>query len=66
MTKAGAIAGIIVGGTTVLIWQKFAWFGLYEIVPGFFLGMLAIIIVSKLSGKPSQAVLDDFDKFKKA
>ena len=66
MTKAGAIAGIIVGGTTVLIWQKFAWFGLYEIVPGFFLGLLAIIIVSKLSGKPSQAVLDDFDKFKNA
>lgn len=66
MTRAGALAGIVVGGVTVLIWQQFAWFGLYEIVPGFFFSLLAIIVVSKLSGKPSQAVLDDFDRFKKA
>ncbi len=37
MTRRGCIAGIVVGGLTVLIWKQFAFFGLYEIVPGFHL-----------------------------
>ena len=62
MTKNGALAGIIVGGLTVLIWKQFAWFGLYEIVPGFLFSLIAIYIVSKLDGGPSQEIQDEFEQ----
>ena len=35
MTRMGALCGMVVGAATVLIWNHFAWFGLYEIIPGF-------------------------------
>ncbi|QKJ68193.1 sodium/proline symporter PutP [Deefgea piscis] len=54
MTRNGALAGIIVGALTVLIWKQYAWFGLYEIVPGFVLSTFAVILVSKL-GQPVSA-----------
>ena len=62
MTKNGALAGIIVGGLTVLIWKQFAWFGLYEIVPGFLFSLIAIYVVSKLDGGPSQEIQDEFEQ----
>lgn len=62
MTRNGCIAGIIVGGLTVLIWKQFAWFGLYELLPGFIFSAIAIWIVSLLDKKPSAQVLKDFDK----
>ena len=42
----GALAGIIVGGLTVLIWKQLSGglFDLYEIVPGFLLSLAAIFI----------------------
>ena len=60
MTKAGAFAGILVGGITVFIWGKFlkgGLFDLYEIVPGFVLSLIAIVIASLLSKPP-----EDFEK----
>jgi sodium/proline symporter len=52
MSRDGALAGIIVGGLTVIVWKQFAGlggiFGLYELVPGFVLSFLTIIIVSQL------------------
>src|SRR5690606_26288404 len=42
MTRNGALAGMIVGAVVVLVWKQFEWLGLYEIVPGFILGMIAI------------------------
>ena len=62
MTRLGCIAGIIVGGVTVLIWKQFELFGLYEIVPGFIFSSIAIYIVSLLDTPPSTAITDDFDK----
>ncbi|MPL77128.1 Sodium/proline symporter [bioreactor metagenome] len=62
MTRNGALAGIVVGGMTVLIWKQFAWFGLYEIVPGFFLSLLAIYIVSLMDKPPAKEIIDDFEK----
>ena len=55
-TRNGILAGIIVGGLTVLIWKQLALFGLYEIIPGFFLSCLAIFIVSKLDREPSPEI----------
>ncbi|GAA6153942.1 sodium/proline symporter PutP [Pseudoteredinibacter isoporae] len=51
MNKNGALAGVIVGGVTVIVWAQFKaelW-GLYELIPGFFLSALAVLLVSKLS-----------------
>ena len=62
MTKNGALAGIIVGGLTVLIWKQFGWFGIYEIVPGFIFSLIAIYVVSKLGNPPPQEMLDEFDQ----
>lgn len=62
MTLKGAYAGVIVGGLTVLIWKQFEWFGLYELVPGFFLSIAAIVIVSLMDEKPSQSILETFEK----
>lgn len=62
MTLKGAYAGVITGGLTVLIWKQFAWFGLYELVPGFLFSVIAIITVSLLDKKPSQSICDTFEK----
>ena len=48
MTRNGALAGIVVGGLTVIVWPQLegALFELYELVPGFVLSWLAIWVVS--------------------
>ena len=61
-TRRGVIAGIIVGGVTVLAWKQFALFGLYEIVPGFIFSLIAIYLVSKFDSEPDKEILDTFDK----
>ncbi|MBV7419985.1 sodium/proline symporter PutP [Comamonas sp. CMM03] len=56
MTRNGALAGMVVGAVTVLVWQHYQWFKLYEIVPGFVLSTVAIVVVSLLGKTPSAAV----------
>jgi sodium/proline symporter len=48
MTRNGALAGIVVGGFTVIVWPQLEGeiFQLYELVPGFILSWLAIWLVS--------------------
>ncbi len=60
MTRHGCIAGIVVGGLTVLIWKQFAFFGLYEIIPGFLLSSIAIYVVSIMDNLPPRPVLKDY------
>ena len=60
-TRNGVLAGIIVGGVTVLVWKQVALWGLYEIVPGFLLALAAIYIVSKLDEKPAESITTTFD-----
>ncbi|MDY6269674.1 MAG: sodium/proline symporter PutP [Selenomonadaceae bacterium] len=60
-TRNGVIAGIIVGGITVLVWKQFALFGLYEIVPGFLFSLLAIYGISLLGEPPAQDIQETFD-----
>ncbi|WP_422732718.1 sodium/proline symporter PutP [Marinobacter azerbaijanicus] len=64
MNRAGAIAGIVVGGVTVVVWGNLSGglFDLYEIVPGFIFATIAVIVVSKLSGEPHQTILDQFQR----
>ncbi|MBQ6758710.1 MAG: sodium/proline symporter PutP [Selenomonadaceae bacterium] len=61
-TRRGVIAGIIVGGVTVLVWKQLALFGLYEIVPGFVFALIAIYLVSKFDAEPEREILETFDK----
>ncbi|MEH6551487.1 MAG: sodium/proline symporter PutP [Pseudomonadales bacterium] len=64
MTKQGALAGVLVGGLTVLIWGSLSGgiFELYELVPGFFFSLSAIVIVSLLTPVPEQRVTAEFKK----
>ena len=60
MTRNGALAGMLVGALTVIIWRNGAWFGLYEMVPGFLLSLVAIILFSLLDKTPSMRMQQDF------
>lgn len=64
MNGYGALAGIVVGGLTVVIWKQLSGglFDLYEIVPGFMLSILSIVVTSVLTLTPEESVLQDFDK----
>jgi len=69
MTRIGAIAGIIVGAMTAIIWKSMlshfgGIFSIYEIVPGSILAALAIIVVSLLDEAPPKEVTNEFDKVK--
>ncbi|MCP4699665.1 MAG: sodium/proline symporter PutP [Gammaproteobacteria bacterium] len=50
MTRNGALAGIIAGGVVVIVWKQLEGgiFSLYEIVPGFIVSTLAIVLFSRL------------------
>jgi sodium/proline symporter len=69
MTGLGALAGILVGGLTVLGWRQLegGLFDLYEIVPGILLATLAIILVSRVTqGKAQEARIKRFTKIEAA
>ncbi len=72
----GAIAGIIVGFAVTILWNTFLGsgqivdglqitdaplYGLYELLPGFILSALAVIVVSLITAKPSKEVVDTFE-----
>jgi sodium/proline symporter len=64
MTRNGALAGIIGGGLTVLIWKQLegGWFDLYEIVPGFAASFLLIVLFSLIDKAPNQDICDLFEE----
>ena len=62
MTRNGALAGMLAGALTVILWRVGGYWGLYEMIPGFFAATMAIVVVSVLGRPPSQEVLDTFTK----
>ena len=70
MTRNGALAGMITGAVTVLLWiyLPFTINGqslsslMYEIVPGFVLCSLVVCIVSNLSPQDDSAILAKHDE----
>lgn len=64
MNRNGALAGILVGGITVVIWKQLTGgvFDLFEIVPGFIFASIAIVVVSLSSAEPDQQVTELFDR----
>lgn len=66
----GAIAGMISGGLTVIIWDYiplingqtlYKYTGLYSLVLGFAISLVLIIVVSLLTKAPSEEMLQEFD-----
>ncbi|GHA95820.1 sodium/proline symporter PutP [Modicisalibacter luteus] len=68
MNQWGALAGILVGGITVVVWSKVSGgiFDLYEIVPGVIFAYIAIVVVSLVTGEPSREIIEEFDSLKNA
>ncbi|URQ91397.1 sodium/proline symporter PutP [Pseudoalteromonas sp. SCSIO 43101] len=70
MNLQGAISGMVVGAATVLFWiyapikidgQSLSAI-IYEIVPGFILSTIAIIVVSLMTTEPKKEITDLFDE----
>ncbi len=63
MNKAGALAGIIVGGVTVVAWKQLSggWFDLYEIIPGMLFATVAVVLASLLTPAPQRSVQATFE-----
>ena len=68
MNQWGALAGIVVGGITVIVWSRLSGglFDLYEIVPGFILSLGAIVGVSLSTAAPQASVSRQFDEMQAA
>lgn len=64
MNRNGALAGVIVGGVTVVLWDMASGglFDIYEILPGFIFSAIAIVVVSLATGRPEEAIEKQFDK----
>ena len=64
MTAASAIAGMIVGAVTVVVWSnlKGGLFDLYEIVPGFALASLVIVIITLMKPATNEQALNTFEE----
>ncbi len=73
----GALAGMIVGFVTIILWNTFlvgggiiaggTWCifdtGLYELVPGFLFSFIAIIVVSKLTGYADREIQGEYAEY---
>lgn len=63
----GAFFGMLAGGLTVLAWVFFdhPYKDWYEMIPGFSLGLITNLIVSKFTYKPNPQVSSEFDQMKR-
>ena len=71
---AGAVAGIVSGGLTVIIWDYIPFIngqtlgtatGLYSLATGFVISILCIVIFSLCTKAPEKEILEEFDRVKK-
>ena len=67
MTTWGALAGMISGAVTVILWANLTEAGvipfqLYEIVPGFLINLFFIVVVSLITYKPNETIEKEFDE----
>ncbi|HCM61260.1 MAG TPA: sodium/proline symporter PutP [Morganella sp. (in: Bacteria)] len=65
MTRNGALAGMFTGAVTVLLWMEYKWFDLYEIIPGFILATIAIVVVSLAGKAPGKKAQERFAQAEK-
>ncbi|MBJ8116414.1 MULTISPECIES: sodium/proline symporter PutP [Bacillus] len=62
--KWGVLAGMIVGAVVVITWAQIPILKatMYEMVPGFFCSLLAVIVVSLLTKEPVKAIHREFNE----
>ncbi len=70
-TRAGAIAGMLTGGIMVFVWKLLVRplggiVDIYELLPAFVLSCVAILVVSFITKKPSEDILEEFERAKNA
>ena len=59
----GAVAGIVVGAVVDVLWYMFlSSTGIYELLPGFAIGLAAAVITTLCTQAPSKEVQDLFDE----
>lgn len=63
-TYKGALAGVIAGAVTDVLWLVFlsGSTGIYELIPGFAVGMIASVVVTLIDKAPSDEVVEIFDR----
>ena len=63
-TYKGALAGVIAGAVTDILWLIFlsGSTGIYEIIPGFIVSMIASVVVTLLDKEPAAEVTAIFDE----
>ena len=63
LTFSGAVAGIATGALVDILWLVLlSGTGIYEIIPGFFAGLIASVVVSLCSPVPDRDVEELFDR----
>ncbi|MDA7026776.1 sodium/proline symporter PutP [Bacillus sp. CLL-7-23] len=65
MNQWGALGGMITGAVTVLIWiitDLKSITGIYELIPGFFISLATVVIVSLVSSLPAKEATDLFEE----
>ncbi len=68
MNRWGALAGIIGGAVTVIVWSSIEVLkqNLYEIIPGFIVGLVSIWVVSLLTEAPNAKLVENFNEYKQS
>jgi sodium/proline symporter len=63
LTASGALAGLVTGAATVVVWGNVDALGsrLYEIVPGFLLNLVVAVVVSNLTYRRNEEIEAEFD-----
>lgn len=66
VNQYGALAGMLVGGVMVFAWKYLVAplggvFAIYELLPAFILGSIALVVVSLITPAPSDEILADFE-----
>lgn len=68
---AGAVAGIVSGGLTVIVWDYlplvngetiYAATGIYSLLVGFAISLICIVVFSLMTEAPSPEILEEFEK----
>jgi sodium/proline symporter len=66
-TRNGALAGLICGGLTVIVWKQLSGgiFNLYEIIPGFAICLLVTVVVSAMGKSADQEIVAEYEAYQK-
>lgn len=65
----GALAGMIGGGVTIYVWHYLVkpmggLLGIYELLPGFLVGLILCVVVSLVTAAPDASIEAEFDEAK--